>query len=247
MNDNWNQEENDGFMWQETPYVSQYTKEAEQNLLSGVATKSLTMVFLGVLITTIASYFTLSNMEFLETLVNGGVFSALLIAEIVIVLVNGWAIKKDNLVLAGLLYLAYSISNGVTLSVVFLVYDLGTVKEAFVMTALVFGVMAAYGYLTKKDLSGMGSMCTMALLGVLIVSLLNFFLFHSSGLDLVMDYVVVLLFVGITAYDMYRMKQMTLLGGEDEINRIAMFTGMQLYLDFINIFLRLISIMGRRK
>lgn len=253
MSDNWDQNREDGAVsWQDTPYVSQVTENAlkemvAQDLMSQVATKSFAIVFIGLLVTTIASYLTLSNVNFLYHLLTGGVFGFLLIAEIVIVLINGWAIRKDNLVLAGIMYLAYSISNGITMSVVFLAYDLGTVKEAFLLAAVIFGAMAAFGYFTKKDLATVGSVCSMALLGVLLVTALNMFVFHSSGLDLVMDYVVILLFVGITAYDMYRMKQLTIEGGESEANRIAMFTGMQLYLDFINIFLRLIRIMGKRK
>ncbi len=253
MNDNWEQSREDGVeSWQETPYVSRFTAEMTQgleaqDLTSLVATKSFAVVFVGLIITTIASYLTLSSVEFLYNLLSGGAFAFLLLAEVVIVLINGWAIRKSNLVLAGIMYLLYTISNGITMSVVFLAYDLGSIKEAFLLTAVIFGVMAAFGYFTKKDLSTVGSICSMGLIGVLLVSLLNTFVFHSSGMDLIMDYVVVLLFVGITAFDMYRMKQMAYEGGEDEANRIALYTGMQLYLDFINIFLRLIRIMGRRK
>ncbi len=247
MNEQWDLGENSTPSWQETPYVSQYKPDEQKHLLSQVATKAFAMVFIGLIITTIVSYFTLSDMDFMLKIYSNGTLTFLLIAEIVVVLVNGWAIRKDNLILAGVLYFVYSISNGITLSIVFLAYDLGTIKEAFLMAAIIFGVMAAFGYFTKKDLSTVGSVCTMALIGVVLVSLLNAFLFKSSGLDLVMDYVVVLLFVGITAYDMYKMKQLTLAGGEGEVNRVALFTGMQLYLDFINIFLRLIRIMGRKR
>ena len=86
----------------------------------------------------------------------------------------------------------------------------------------------------------------MALLGAIIVTLANLFFFHSAGIDLLMDYVVVAIFIGLTAFDMYRMKQQAATYGESETNRIALFTGMQLYLDFINLFLRLVRIMGRR-
>lgn len=252
MNENMEQN-NDGMeSWQDTPYVSKYSAEtakalAAPDMISRVATKSFTMVFIGLIVTTIASYLTLSNIDFLYYLLTGSMFTVLLVAEIVVVLINGWAIRKNNLVLAGIMYFVYSVSNGITMSVVFLAYGLGTARDAFLMAAVIFGAMAAFGYFTKKDLSTVGSVCGMALLGVLLVTLLNTFLLHSTGLELVMDYVVILLFVGITAYDMYRMKQMVLEAGEEEENRIAMFTGMQLYLDFINIFLRLIRIMGRKK
>lgn len=252
MNENWEKNSDEMESWQEAPYVSKFTSEvmkemAAPDLASRVATKSFAIVFIGLIITTIASYLTLSNVDFLYMLLSTNMFTFLLVAELVVVFINSWAIRKNNLVLAGVLYLVYSVSNGITMSVVFLAYDLGTVQEAFLMSAVIFGAMAAFGYFTKKDLSTVGAVCGMALLGVLLVTLLNTFVFHSSGLELVMDYVVILLFVGITAYDMYRMKQAVLEGGEEEENRIALFTGMQLYLDFINIFLRLIRILGRSK
>lgn len=252
MNENWEKNSDEKESWQEAPYVSKFTSEvmkemAAPDLASRVATKSFAIVFIGLIITTIASYLTLSNVDFLYMLLSTNMFTFLLVAELVVVFINSWAIRKNNLVLAGVLYLVYSVSNGITMSVVFLAYDLGTVQEAFLMSAVIFGAMAAFGYFTKKDLSTVGAVCGMALLGVLLVTLLNTFVFHSSGLELVMDYVVILLFVGITAYDMYRMKQAVLEGGEEEENRIALFTGMQLYLDFINIFLRLIRILGRSK
>lgn len=252
MNENFEQNNDGTESWQETPYVSRFTAEtmkelATPDLISRVATKSFAMVFIGLIVTTIASYLTLSNINFLYNLLAGNMFTGLLVAEIVVVLINGWAIRKNNLILAGIMYFVYSVSNGITMSVVFLAYGLGTAREAFLLAAVIFGAMAAFGYFTKKDLSTMGSVCGMALLGMLLVTLLNTFFLHSEGLDLAMDYIVILLFVGITAYDMYRMKQMVLEGGAEEENRIAMFTGMQLYLDFINIFLRLIRIMGRKK
>lgn len=254
MNENMEQN-NDGMeSWQDTPYVSRFTAETVRelstpDLVSRVAAKSFAIVFIGLIITTIASYLTLSNVDFLYELIlgEGNIFIGLLIAELVIVMINGWALRKNQLILAGIMYLVYSVSNGITMSVVFLACGLGTAREAFLLAAVIFGAMAAFGYFTKKDLSTVGSVCGMALLGTLLVTLLNTFFLHSTGWDLAADYIVILLFVGITAYDMYRMKQMVLEGGEEEENRIALFTGIQLYLDFINILLRLIRIMSRRK
>lgn len=246
MNENQNQEFNGEEVWQDSSYTSTRTMGDSQELMSRVATKSLMVTFIGLIVTTIVAYLTCSNISFMVELVLSGAYTFLIIAELVVVLVNSWAISKKNIALAGVLFGVYSIINGLTLSVVLFAYEIGTVQEAFLMTAIVFGVMAAYGYFTKKDLSSIGSICTMALLGVILVSLLNAFVFKSAGMDLMLDYIVVLLFVGITAFDMYRMKQMAVVGGEEEVNRIALFTGMQLYLDFINIFLRLIRIMGKR-
>ncbi|MGN1085161.1 MAG: Bax inhibitor-1/YccA family protein [Lachnospiraceae bacterium] len=251
MNEEWKQNDSTESPWSEfeTPYVSQYNYDAQaaQNLHSRAAVRSFLVVFFGLMITTVAAYVTFFSETILSALFLGGAFTFVLIAELVVVLVNSWAIAKGKLILSAVLYLIYTVLNGVTLSSVFLVYDFGSIKEAFLLAGLIFGVMAAYGYFTKKDLSQMGSIAIMALLGVVLVSLANAFLFHSTGLDLVMDYVVVLLFVGITAYDMNRMKQMVIVGGEGELNRVALFTGMQLYLDFINLFLRLIRILGKKR
>lgn len=227
MNEDWNQNQNGNVdaSWDEmgTPYVSQYTPEMLQGWQGQAAVKSFLVVFLGLMVTTIASYLTIFNESVLRVVFSDGMFQFLLIAEIVVVLVNSWAIKKDNLILSGVLFFAYTVINGVTMSAVFLAYEMGSVMEAFLMAGIVFGVMAAYGYFTKKDLTKIGSVCTMALLGVILVSLVNLFLLHSSGLALLMDYVVVLLFVGITAYDMYKMKQMVAVGGEVEIEPVKKF------------------------
>lgn len=233
----------------EQPYVSRgiVSEEEAVGLHSTAAVRSFLVVFVGLFITTVSAYAVLfSNMGFYG-LVTSGAFMFFLIAEVVVVILNGIAINKKQLALAGVLYIAYAIINGVTLSVVFYAYQVNSIKEAFLLATLTFGVMAAYGYFTKKDLAQVGSICTMALLGVLLVSAANIIFFHSSGLDLLMDYVVVLLFVGITAFDMNKMKKMVELGGEEEINRVALYTGMQLYLDFINLFLRILRIMGKKR
>lgn len=248
MNENQNQDFSTSDEWQETPYVSAHHTIADsQELMSKVATKSFLVTFFGLILTTVAAYIMASSAYNVYRMVVSGAYVFLIVAELIVVLVNSWAISKKQLGLAAAMYVVYSVINGITLSVIFYAYDIGTIQDAFLMSAIVFGVMAAYGYFTKKDLSSMGSICAMALLGVILVSLLNVLFFKSSGLDMLMDYVVVLLFVGITAYDMYRMKQMALEGGEEEVNRIALFTGMQLYLDFINIFLRLVRIMSKKR
>ena len=247
MNENQNQDFSEE-VWQDSPYVSAHHTTADaQELLGKVATKSFMVTFIGLIITTVAAFLTVSNLGFMFELIWSGAYTFLLIAELVVVLINSWAISKNNLGLAAVLFGVYSILNGITLSVVLFAAEIGTVQDAFLAAAIIFGVMAAYGYFSKKDLSSIGSICTMGLMGVIVVSLLNALIFKSSGMDLVVDYIVVLLFVGITAFDMYRMKQMALDGGEEEVNRIALFTGMQLYLDFINLFLRLIRIMGKKR
>ena len=240
MNQNWNQE----------PYVSTNDNsyhQSQQNMISIIASRSFLVVFVGMIITTICAYVTVSIPSLMEQLVSGYTFVFICIAEMIAVVASTYAIRKNNLKLAIGLFGAYTILNGITLSIIFVIYDLGKIQEAFLLTTILFAVVSAYGYFSKKDLSTVGGICGMALIGAIIVSLANVFFFHSVGLDLLMDYVVVFIFVGLTAYDMYRMKQSAALAGPDDINRIALYTGMQLYLDFINLFLRLVRILSRKR
>lgn len=238
MNENWNQE----------PYTTSYQQNAAQagNLQSMIASRSFLVVFIGMIVTTICAYVTVTNTSFLIDLVTGQTMVILCIVEVVAVVVSSIAISKKKLGLAVGMFVAYTILNGITMSVIFLAYDIGSIQEAFLLTCILFGVMSAFGYFTKRDMTKIGSICGMALIGVIIVSLANLIFFHNTGLDLLIDYIVVLLFVGITAYDVYKMKQMSAYATEAEVNQIALYTGMQLYLDFINLFLRLVRILGKR-
>lgn len=212
---------------------------------SKVISRSFIVMFVSLLVTAATSMVVASNWRMLPNVFE--VFEILLVVELAVVIGTSFAIKKQNVVLAGILYTVYTIVNGMTLSVIFLAYDFDSIKEVFVVTALLFGVMALIGATTKMDLSRVGGICTMLLLGALMVTALNMFLLHSSGVDLILDYVIVLIFVGLTAYDTQKMKAMARNSMGMNVNLIAIFCGMQLYLDFINLFLRLLSIMGKKR
>ncbi len=246
MNQNWNQNTNQN--WNQDPYVVVNDhSQTQQDVISQIASKSFLIVFLGLILTTITAFITVSDEAFMISIFSSApTLIIICVFEIVVVLGCSFAIRKNVLGLALGLYIAYTILNGITLSVIFIVYDIGQVQEAFLLTTILFGAISAYGYFTKRDLSTVGSICGMALIGAIIVTLANLFFFRSSGLVLLMDYVVVAIFIGLTAFDMYRMKQQAINYGAEETNRIALFTGMQLYLDFINLFLRIVRIMGRR-
>ena len=135
------------------------------------------------------------------------------------------------------------------MSMLFLIYTMSSIATTFFVTAGTFGAMALFGYATKKDLTRIGNLCIMGVIGLIIASLVNMFL-HNSMMDLIISYVGVLLFVGLTAYDSQKIKQM--LSGEDiEVNettqKIALMGALTLYLDFINLFLYLLRILGDRK
>lgn len=170
------------------------------------------------------------------------------VAELVLVLVGNRAVLKGNIVLGGVLLAIYSVLNGITLSTVLIVYDIGMVFATFISTALVFGVMAFIGVVTKKDLGTWGRVGIMLLTGIIITTLVNTFFIKSVGLDMVISYVGLAVFIGLTAYDTQKIKQFAMVMPESEVGdtAIGMAGALQLYLDFINIFLYLIRIFGRR-
>ena len=172
-----------------------------------------------------------------------------LIAELGLVFYMSARINRISFTTATILFIVYSILNGVTMSMLFLIYTMSSIATTFFVTAGTFGAMALFGYATKKDLTRIGNLCIMGVIGLIIASLVNMFL-HNSMMDLIISYVGVLLFVGLTAYDSQKIKQM--LSGEDiEVNettqKIALMGALTLYLDFINLFLYLLRILGDRK
>jgi len=178
------------------------------------------------------------------------VFYGLIISELVLVIGVAAGINKMSSTAANVLFFLYAIVNGLTLSVVFLVYDIGVIYHAFAVSALMFAGMALYGTVTRRDLSSIGSICIMGLFGIIIASIANFF-FRSDTLDSVICYIGVLIFVGLTAYDTQRIKLMLRdanAGSHMEaIRKISVIGALTLYLDFINMFLKILRIMGRKK
>ena len=181
---------------------------------------------------------------------NIAVFYALIIAELVLVILISFRINKLSPTVANAMFFVYAIINGMTLSVIFLVYDIGIIYHAFAVSALMFAAMALFGAATKKDLSSVGSICIMGLFGIIIASLVNLFL-RSEMLDTIVCYIGVLIFVGLTAYDTQRIKRMlgeaNAMSHEVAIKRISVIGALTLYLDFINLFLKILRLMGRRR
>jgi FtsH-binding integral membrane protein len=152
--------------------------------------------------------------------------------------------------MAGVLFFAYAGLNGVTLSSIFLVYDLGSIGTAFFVAAALFGAMSLIGYSTKKDLTQWRSYLLMGLIGLVIASVVNIF-FANSGLDWMLSMVGVVLFLGLTIYDTQHIKRMTaqslLMGDEAVTAKVGILGALKLYLDFVNLFLYLLRFMGRRR
>lgn len=173
----------------------------------------------------------------------------LLIAELALVFGVSAAINRLSLTTATLMFVLYSVINGVTLSFLFAIYTASSIANVFLITAGTFAAMAVLGYVTKTDLSSLGKILMMALIGMIIATLVNVFFVKSSGFDLIISYVGVLIFVGLTAYDSQKIKNM-LMTAEDAgegYQKLALLGALTLYLDFINLFIYLLRILGKRE
>lgn len=215
--------------------------ELEDNKLMS---KTFFWMFIGLLGTAIVSWYTYSSGLFVD-IITGGYFSILLILEVVVVLLFSFLFKKLSPTLVAILYFIYSMLNGVSLSTIFIAFELGSIIQLFIVSALLFGGFALIGFITKKDLSSWRTLLFGILIAGIILSLINLFL-GNSMLDLILDWIILFVFFGVTAYDVNIIKQ---LKHDSSLNqeKLYIYGAMQLYLDFINIFLRVLSIFGKRK
>ena len=175
-------------------------------------------------------------------------FWGLIIAEFALVIGVSAAINRLSLTTATLMFILYSVINGALMSYIFLAYTASSVATVFFITAGTFGAMAFVGYTTKTDLTSMGKILMMALIGLIIATVVNLFV-KSSGLTLVLSYVGVLVFVGLTAWDSQKIKQMLLQAPDagEGAQKLALLGALTLYLDFINLFIYLLRIFGKRE
>lgn len=202
------------------------------------------------LVTTGAMAFYTANSETMMNLIvqNRIIFFALIIAQLGLVFYLSSAVQRMTASQATGTFILYSGLNGITFSFIFLAYTASSITSAFLVTAGTFGVMSLYGYTTRKDLTSWGSFLFMGLIGLIISSLVNLFL-NSPALTWITTYAGVLIFVGLTAYDTQKIKMMNVLGNEgtDEDQKEAIIGALTLYLDFINLFLMILRIMGDRR
>ena len=175
-------------------------------------------------------------------------FWGLVIAEFALVFGVSAAINRLSLTTATLMFILYSVINGALLSYIFLAYTTSSVATVFFITAGTFGAMALIGYTTKADLSSMGKILFMALIGLIIATVVNIFV-KSDGLTMILSYVGVLIFVGLTAYDTQKIKQMLMQAPDasEGAQNMALLGALTLYLDFVNLFIYLLRIFGKRE
>ena len=173
------------------------------------------------------------------------IFWGFIIGELALVWGVTAAIGRLSLTTATLLFVLYSVINGATLSVIFIAFSASVITKTFLVTAGTFGVMSLIGYTTKTDLTSVGKLLFMALIGIIIATVVNIFV-KSSALDLIVSYIGVIIFVGLTAYDTQKIKRMLAAADtmDEGMQKMALLGALNLYLDFINLFLFLLRIFG---
>jgi FtsH-binding integral membrane protein len=199
----------------------------------------------GLLVTALLAMVTVSSPALINAVFgNRLVFYGLILGELALVFAISGAIDRLSASVASLLFISYAALNGVTMAVIFAVYTAESIGSTFVITAATFGTMSAYGYLTRRDLTGWGSFLFMGLIGVVIASVVNIFM-QSSAASWIISAVGVIVFTGLTAYDTWKIKAMAAAGAEGR--KPAILGALTLYLDFINLFLMLLRLLGNRR
>jgi FtsH-binding integral membrane protein len=193
--------------------------------------------------------FYVSNSEFLSRLIFGNqlVFFGLIISELVLVFSLAARVNKMQASTATGMFILYAALNGITLSAIFLIYTRSSITSTFFISAATFIACSIYGMTTKRDLTSLGSFMVMGLFGIIIASVVNLFI-RSSGMSLIISYIGVFVFIGLTAYDTQKLKTMALSQPSDleagVVRKGAILGALTLYLDFINLFLMLLRILG---
>lgn len=225
----------------------EYQSQPSELAASSLLRKVYVWMALALAITGVTAMYVAGNPSLLHAIfATRGVLVGLCIAEIALVMILSAIIDMISSGVATLLFLLYAVLNGVTLSSIFVIYDLGSIASTFYITAGTFAIMAIVGSVTKKDLTRIGYILSMCLIGLLIALVVNLFM-HNSTLDLIISCVGVVIFTGLTAYDSNKIKQMVAGCEEDEVGlKVAMFGALELYLDFINLFLYLLRFFGRQ-
>ena len=208
--------------------------------------KVYTWMTLALLITGVTAFGVASSPTLFKSL--STMMWGLIIAELALVFILSGAINRLSLGTATLMFIGYSVLNGAMLSSIVLLYKPMVIAKVFFITAGTFGAMAVYGYTTKKDLTSMGKILFMALIGLIIATVVNMFL-KSPGFDYILSYIGVAIFIGLTAWDSQKIKEMlqTQYDMSEGAQKLALLGALTLYLDFINLFLYLLRIFGNNR
>lgn len=234
----------------ENNFYNQVEERAQSSALSFPALMSKVYLWmtLALVVTGMTAYYVASSPALLYTIVSNQIaFWGLFIGELVLVFVLSSRIMSLSFVTASLMFVIYSIMNGVFFSFILLAYTEQSIATTFLITAGTFGAMSLFGFVTKRDLSTMGRILFMLLIGLLIATVVNIFM-KAEGLTLILNYAGVVIFVGLTAYDTQSIKQMLQEHGDKEgAEKIALLGSLSLYLDFINLFIYLLRFFGESR
>ena len=200
-------------------------------------------MFIGLLITFLTGYVVSSNDNMLYNIFSGGTYFILIIIELVLVVYLSARIHKMQVTTARIVFILYSFVSGLTFGSIFIVFKMSSIMLIFLITAILFGIFALIGRFTKLDLTKAGTILLMMLLGIVICTFVNVFL-KNDTLDLFVSYISIIVFLGFTAYDMQKIKMLSYEFDDDD--KIAIIGALELYLDFINIFIDLLRIFGKR-
>ncbi len=228
---------------------AQETRQWAATAFPALMRKVYVWMALALVITGFTAYGVANSPAILQMIVSSKVlFFGIIIGELALVWGVSAAIGRLSLTTATLLFVLYSVLNGVTMSFIFLAYTAESITSVFLITAGTFAAMALFGYFTKADLSSMGRILFMALIGLIVATIVNIFM-KSSGLAMILNYVGVLIFVGLTAWDTQKIKQMLLEAPDagETAQKVALMGALTLYLDFINLFIHLLRILGNSR
>ena len=223
--------------------------EEAQEIVRAFMLKVYGWMSAGLMITAITALGTYHSKPLLELILeNRIVYFGLIIAQLGLVIWLSARIQKMSAVTATMVFVGYSALTGLTLSVVFLIYTLASLSSTFFVTGATFGAMAIYGTVTRRDLTSMGSFLMMGLVGMIIASVVNMF-WANETLYWITTYIGVFIFVGLTAYDAQKIKSLAAasMEGEEAEQKASIIGALRLYLDFINLFLLLLRLLGRRR
>lgn len=205
------------------------------------------LMCLALVVSGITAYLCASSTAFIHTLATSNALMwGLIIAEFGLVIGITSAINKMSTGVALALFAAFSVINGMMLSSIFLAYTMSSIAKTFFITAGTFGAMSIYGYTTNQDLAKFGNILFMALIGLVIASLVNIFM-HSSTLDWIISIAGILIFTGLTAWDTQAIRRMAQYTPDDNLGKLAVIGALNLYLDFINLFLYLLRFFGNSR
>lgn len=234
----------------ENNFYNQVEERAQSSALSFPALMSKVYLWmtLALVVTGMTAYYVASSPALLYAIVSNQIaFWGLFIGELVLVFVLSSRIMSLSFVTASLMFVIYSIMNGVFFSFILLAYTEQSIATTFLITAGTFGAMSLFGFVTKRDLSAMGRILFMLLIGLIIATVVNIFM-KAEGLTLILNYAGVVIFVGLTAYDTQSIKQMLQEYGDKEgAEKIALLGSLSLYLDFINLFIYLLRFFGESR